>query len=83
MIKAWIDTRNYDWESYANDERGAMNALRQAWRVHKRGCDAAGMYGLMPESEFLEDISYLEIPTGTIKKRIAFCDRDVMWVEGG
>ena len=81
MIKAYTDTRNFEWEAYANDERGALLAMRQAWRAHKKSYKDCYWVQFMPESEFLEDMSFLEIPNSTIAKRVAYCDREIIWTE--
>ena len=79
MIKAFTDTRSFEWKAYANDKHGAMNALRMAWREHKRQYSECNWVEWMPESEFIEDISYMEIPNATVSKRVAYRDREIIW----
>ena len=81
MFKAYTDTRSFEWEAYANDKRGAELAMRQAWRTHKKSYKDCQWVSFMPESEFMEDCSFLEIPNATISKRIAYRDREIIWEE--
>ena len=79
MYKAYVETRSYEWEAYANTRKGALNALRQVWRIHVKNLH--DVYGrLMSEAEFIEDANILEIPGAAIDRRVGYCDREIYWV---
>jgi hypothetical protein len=87
MYMATVETRNYEFTSFADTEKLAIKAMRLGWRSHRKGTEAAlpnVYFDWTPEAEFMGDISMRQIPTyksatGKHVKPVCFCDHDIVW----